>query len=331
MRTIKLLTIVALCIAPSITLDAQEHLDKAIADFAGNENIMKYVSTSVEKENSESDGRHTSFAYTYVFNFPNMGKFKSIKPLIDAFYKDCSSAYKVLEKSAGINDKVNIAYGEKLEKQIKLGDQVNNNYKVMLFRDAQDSLRRYAYGISWTVDPDDQSVSGSIYKIYSLDPKKAKKAGKHNTIIINSDGSIDISDNNVIRHVPFNSDAYRQMQDRMALKGTNTNTLVDNIKTDSIKTSTDFIKKFGIIRSTYINNNQNTDSSENQLNMLFIDKSQLNTALVNKMLELCTNYANLLDKHEIMLCREGLTDMKKVTTDRYLYKLLDLTITKIWK
>lgn len=331
MRTIKLLTIVALCIAPSITLDAQEHLDKAIADFASNEDIMKYVSTSVEKENSESEDRQTSFAYTYVFNFPNMGKFKSIKPLIDAFYKDCDSAYKVLEKSAGINDKVNIAYGEKLEKLITLGGQVNCNYKVLLVRDSKDSLRRYAYGISWTIDPADQSVSGSIYKIYSPDPQKAKKAGKHSMIRINSDGSIDISDNNAIRHVPFNSDAYRQMQERMALKGTNTNTLVDNIKTDSIKTSTDFIKKFGIIRSTYIKYNQNTDGNESLLDMAFVDKSQLNTALVNKMLELCTNYANLLDKHEILLCREGLTDMKKITTDRYLYRLLDLAITKIWK
>ena len=57
--------------------------------------------------------------------------------------------------------------------------------------------------------------------------------------------------------------------------------------------------------------------------------SSLNTALVNKMVKLCSQYSSLLDKDEKDLCIKGLKEMQKYSTDKYLEGRLDIAIKKI--
>lgn len=225
-------------------------------------------------------------------------------------------------KSAGIEpqSEVNVAYGENLEERIIFGSHIEKNYMTMLTTDPNDSLRRYVYGIVWQVDSTNNHICGSLHKIYSLDPARRNEQTDFNKAIrLDTDGNIYFYNKGKRINVPFKWDGRGNMVTPDKERTININALVDNIKTDSIMTKDEFLNKFSIIRSTYVKMPHTIGGID----------SSLNTALVNKMVQLCSQYYSLLDKDEKDLCIKGLKEMQKYSTDKYLEGRLDIAIKKI--
>lgn len=321
MKILKLLTITMLCSSISITADAQEHLASAFNNFVNDKNLAEYITSSTQVNKSGSSTKPTSFSYIYKFDLPS-NKRKALNQVIAAFNQDRDSAYSVFTKSAGIEpqSEVNVAYGENLEERIIFGSHIEKNYMTMLTTDPNDSLRRYVYGIVWQVDSTNNHICGSLHKIYSLDPARRNEQTDFNKAIrLDTDGNIYFYNKGKRINVPFKWDGRGNMVTPDKERTININALVDNIKTDSIMTKDEFLNKFSIIRSTYVKMPHTIGGID----------SSLNTALVNKMVQLCSQYSSLLDKDEKDLCIKGLKEMQKYSTDKYLEGRLDIAIKKI--
>lgn len=314
MKTIRLFITTLLCTATTVAASAQDNLIKAIDDFVGNKSLVEYIKVSTYTENKNGGAKPTSYMYQYKFELP-MNKKKELSPVLAAFNKDTGVAYQVHTKDAGLNDNplVEIAYGEKLNKSRSYGSYKNRNYRLMLVGDKQDSLRRYFYGIIWYEDEKNNKLCGSIEKIYGPNPQKVKK---------------DYYYGNLASLENLNLDALEQLKGLDKLKeldalnnlGNNTGAMLDGDSLDSraIKTSTDFLRRFGSLRTTFKKSSGNS-------------KYDLRTVLANKIVELCRTHGILLNQDERKFCINSLKDMQAMEWDKYIRGLLDIAISSLKK
>ena len=322
MKTIKLLAAILLCAAMPATTNAQENLKKAIDDFVKAADKAKYNRVSNMNKNTDDNGVTTSFLRQYLYELPKDMN-KAVKPLAKAFDKDAGSAYAAYTRDAYDTtgdthmrgeELVRIAYGEKLDKSVSYGSYTNRNYKVMLVRDSQDSLRRYCYAIVWYEDTKKDKFCVAIDEIYSLDPQRNKSTG---TDGFDQGKTITVAEPGVRRTITIASDGTTYAYDRSTgeIKTLNTDTKDDA----DVKTSFDFLKRFGTLRSTFLSPDLTA-----QTTML--------TMIATKIAELCSNYNGLLRDEEQKFCIEALNELKKsdrANHDKYISGLFDLAISRL--
>ncbi len=296
-----------LCAAMPTAMSAQENLKRAIDSFVNSKELDGYIKKSNSLENYDNDGVKTmSYYNSYKFDMPK-SKRKELDKVLDAFDKDKDQAYKVQTKDAGMDGSVlaNVAYGEKLDKSISFGTFKERNYRLMFVRDPKDSLRRYAYAIAWAEPEYDDNMYGTITEIYSPDPQLRGTAsqggqqqeGMRRYMTLEPDGSISVTDRN----------------DDLILE--------TSIPSESnIESSTDFIKRFTTLRTTYLSPNL---SGQNQ--------NVIKTALINKIVELCREHGKLLNDTERATCAKAMKYMESATNDPYDIDLLKLARTCLAK
>lgn len=273
---------------------AQENLKKAIKDFIEDKNVSEYITADMFSENKTGTQSSLSYCHTYRFDMPaNM--LKKIDPLRNAFYKDTECAYNVMIKSAGSksNEKMNIAYGDRLDKKVQFGAYVSHNYMVMLVHDKQDSLKRYCYAVTWYMDSNKDRLCGSLFKIYGKDP--ARRRNTYPVYTIDSYGNMEQTDTeNREKHTLIKTDQ------------------------DSIRSDIDFLQMFGNLNVAYKKNIPFVFSNETLL-----------IGLANKILEICRKYNSLLSKNEKEICTGSLKELKKMTDNKYLSGLLTEAIVSL--
>lgn len=307
MKTIRLLAAALLCAAMPSAMNAQENLKQAIENFINNKELDGHLKKSNSLENYDNDGVKTMSYYNYYsFDIPK-SKHKELDKVLDAFKKDVGEAYKVQTKDAGMDASIlsNVAYGENLDKSITFGTHEEKNYRLMFVRDRQDSLRRYVYAITWAEPEYDDNVYGSITEIYSPDPQlqgiasqdSQQQEGMTRYMTLEPDGSISVTDRNedlvLETSIPAESD---------------------------IQNSTDFIKRFTTLRTTYLSPKL---SGQNE--------NVIKTALINKIVELCSKHGKLLNNTERETCTKALKYMLSSTNDPYDRDLLKLAMSSLDK
>lgn len=312
MKTFKYLATTATCILMSLGIHAQKNINNAIDDFVNNKNYEEYIKKEVTMEqNSPTD---KSFCYTYTFELP-ANKSKALNKIYEAFDKDASNAYNLAKRSSGISNEelLRISYGRDLDKSIALGTHIDRNYEIMLFRDSNDSLYRYAYAIVWKEKVKEDKVWGIIYKVYGKDPKKVNST--FTRTIIKSNGEI-ITINNkngqIITHQsePLSSDNNVY---------TNNPNVIIRTGDTPIQTNMDFLRRFGNLRVAYY-----AIQDEGGANKLTIC-----TGIVNKILELCKSSGNLLSESEKAVCIDSMREIQKHCKDNYLKALLNEAINEL--
>ena len=312
MKAIRLLITTLLCTSMPAAMSAQENLKKAIENFVGNKDLVEYIHTSNFMENSGPENKVSSFCDQYVFELP-MNKKKAFAPIISAFNKDKNTAYNVYSRDAGINDEtfVTIAYGQKLDKTMEFGAHKERNYRVMLVQDRQDSLRRYCYGIVWSEYKKDNKLCGSINVVYGLNPQKVRRSTYYGDL--SSLGNLDLSGLEQLKELDKLKDL-----DKLSELGNGTYVVIngDTLESNEIKTSTDFLRRFGSLRSTFMKS-------------LSHHQTDIRAVLVSKIQELCRSNGKLLNSDERQLCTNSLKEMQKMESDNYIRGLLDLALSSL--
>lgn len=285
-------TALVLTLMPSVTR-AQENLIKAMDNFIADKNVSEYITTNIFSENPRGTKESQSYCYSHWFEMP-VNFQKKIEPLRNAFYKDMDCAYNVMVKSAGSNSKeqMNIAYGDKLDKEVLFGSHSSHNYMVMLVRDKQDSLKRYCYAVTWYIDHEKNSFCGSLFKIYSKDPKQQRR----NATLYNLGKYLDLENLTI---------------------GNDDNQSTARNDLDSIRTDIDFLQAFGNLSVAY---RKNTPYQYSGGETLLI-------GLANKMLEICRKHKALLSKNEKELCIDRLKELQSWTSHKYLKGLLSESVS----
>ena len=314
MKAIKLLAITLLYAVMPTTMNAQENLKKAINNFVCNKNLAEYIHTSNFMENIGPENKVSSFCDQYTFELP-MSKKKELNYVLTAFNRDKSTAYNVYSRDAGISDDTftTIAYGGKLDKTIAFGVHKERNYRVMLVQDRQDSLRRYCYGIVWYENKDDNTFCGSINVVYGPNPQKVKKYKYYGNL--SSLGNIDLSGLEQLKEL----DKLKNL-DKLSELGNGTYVIInsDTLEINDIKTSTDFLRRFGSLRTTFKKSLRN-------------HQTEIRTVLTNKILELCRSHGKLLNNEERKLCTDSLRELQKMEFDAYIRGLLDIAMSSLKK
>lgn len=314
MKAIRLLITTLLCTAMPVAMSAQENLKKAIDNFVNSKDLGGHMQTSNYLENTGTEHKVSSFYDQYIFELP-MSKKKELNPVLDAFNKDKSTAYNVYSRDAGISDDAftTIAYGGKLDKTVAFGTHKERNYRVMLVQDRQDSLRRYCYGIVWYEDKKNDKFCGSINIVYGLNPQKTKKKtttyyGDFSTL--ESLGGLE-----QLKELDKLKDL-----GKLSELGNGTYVIMNSDTSDSIqiKTSSDFLKRFGTLRSTFMKSR-----SYRQID--------IRAVLANKIQELCRTNGKLLNSDERQLCINSLKEMQKNESDSYVKGILDLAQSSLKK
>ncbi len=312
MKAIRLLITTLLCTSMPAAMSAQENLKKAIDNFVNSKDLGGHMQTNNYLENSGPKNKVTSFSDQYIFELP-MNKKKVLDPVLAAFNKDKGAAYKIHSRDANISDDVmvTVAYGEKLDKTFAFGAHKERNYRVMLVQDRQDSLRRYCYGIVWYEDKDNDKFCGSINVIYGLNPQKTKKE----TITYYGDLSSLESLGGLEQLKEL--DKLKDLG-KLSELGNGTYVVINNDTLDSneIKTSTDFLRRFGSLRAAFKKSLSN-------------HKTEIRTVLTNKILELCRSHGKLLNNEERKLCTDSMRELQKMEFDAYIRGLLDVAMSSL--
>lgn len=299
MKTLRMtiLGIAALCCATAAT--AQTALDKAFPDF-----IARNADTNILLKTSESqddNGKKCTFC-CYVFRVKKNDS--TLAALRKAFAKDESEAYSVFNRVKGSNlyEIKRIGYGidpNNGATGVTFGDHDEYNDIVLLFRDKTDGAWRTCYALTWCDDPDeDKCYKGSLYKIYSRDPKTIAKNGKTSTIKVLDNSTLLQLDN-------LTGDM------RMLNAGSQSGTVV------KVSSSAEFVMRLNNLRTMY-NGRLTKDNAKHA--------DEQATTIVNVILAMCKQKAKLLDADEKQACVGILHEMQQNSTDNSLKDLLGLAV-----
>lgn len=326
-RLMTLTLMIALLLIP-IGIAAQKNVVKAIDHFVSNKSYAQYITPSVSRENDSRTGNPIAYCYHYTFEIPR-SKQKALADLRAAFYEDMPQAYSTLVKMSGNTggERMRVSYGARLEKSVLFGTRQANNYLVMAVADPIDSLHRFVYALVWNENKATDKLTGSIYKIYSKNPRmKANRQSVFDnfTIDFNADEYRAVFDSlgNLYRDLPKNLDEKARMwmilSDKIWPKNLSKYRLnrVFSFVEDSVKTDLDFLHRFTSLRTAY---------------KMYTDKGNLSlkTGIVNKLLRLCKEHGYLLSPHLREVCIAELRNMQSSSKDKFLIGLLDDAILKL--
>lgn len=96
----------------------------------------------------------------------------------------------------------------------------------------------------------------------------------------------------------------------------------NNMFSNIIENSMQFMSAFGYIRTAFVNNVQKSNTNDGRIML---------TALANKLLKMSTDYGKLLNQEERLICTSEMNDMQRDVADKYIKQLLGLAISKLNK
>lgn len=354
MKKISRALFVAALAMVSLAASAQEHISKAIDTFGGN--TAKYGIWNKTEDNGEKG----AYSVIYKFKLPKKDD-KKLDFLRKAFYEDVSSAYDVFKKNADDTSKSNrlIAYGDDLDKQLKLGwptYKSGRNYLFMFVDDKNKPDYRYVYGLEWYKAG--KNVEGRVVKIYSMNPQKTAEKGMKNFDKFLKDFDISKEMGSTFKMPSFMGDDIKI--DKNGLTMNNGTLEMDNGKTimksgkksvvierdGTVKMddgtgnivvvdskgnvvsqegenimNNDPIQQFGNLRAAYMNNLREGN----------IDNTTLLTGLANSILDLCKKKGQQMTSAEKQLCTEGLKEMQEKTQDKFIKGIFGVAISEVNK
>ena len=276
---------------------AQNTIAKAFEAFATMTNGATMLSNSVSQD-IDLDKTATFRCIEFSVDKDDA----QFKQLINAFETDAKDAYSVLAKTPGTTDKSTqrIEYGS-FQKQntsvVTFGSYSNHNYRVLLFRDPADRFWRTCYAMAWYKSKEDSDRwHGFMYHIYSRDPQLVGKEKQKTTVSMLNDGTM----------IQYDS---ASGQSTVVQTGSSAGT------EGTVKTSVDFLSRFNILRSMYM---EKTDQAGNPTSLTYC------TSVVNNILSLCKQHASLLNIDEKAACRNILNSMLQHSKDTGLREMISL-------
>lgn len=283
----------------ALAASAQDNLKKAVNDFITDGSLTEYIKITQQIDAADAGKNNASSFYKYDFELPK-SKIKKFGILKQAFNKDAPKAYKVQVRNAGVSSSelASIGYGKNLDKTYSFGSYIKRNYMIMYVRDPQDNNRRSVYAIVWYDGKKKGSLAGSVVTFSSLDPQKLTKSMRQNDLSKQYES---------LKDLPERLEGLKDLPER--LEGLSQLTQVNS--------SMDFLQRFGSLRAIY----KKSVASHEELD--------IQTGIVNRILSLCKNYGNLLSKSERTVCAEGLDELRKISTDKYLAALLDEAVISV--
>lgn len=273
----KVLILIATLTA-TMAASAQKNIEKLFKELDKMENV-----NILEKNDYEDDKdapttfchyKRVLMAMAYFANFD--------RQIFQAFNADSDSAYSFYRKTtdAPNQEKIKISYGTWNEQSVTFGSYDKHNYLVALFRDKSDRDKRHAYAIVWHEDNGNLIITR--YHIYGKDPNKSLS-------------SIILDDDNIIITDHFNT---------LVTKTRSINATKD------VKSDIDFMKRFGMLRASFLAANKNKDEI-------------YRVGAVMKIVELCKDYSHLLSPNERSTCEASLGELaKQYDNDPYLAGML---------
>ena len=291
----------------SISVFAQQHIDKAIDKFLQDRKSHEYITSSKRNNEYVSEAGKNAVFNEIRFRLKRSDTDR-IERLRKAFHTDRTKAYFIMMKDAGSGntETCNIGYGADLDKSHTFGTYDNRNYIVLNFRDDADSTWRRCYALVWYEEKvrsggtQHNYISGSIHIIYSRDPKMnaAKKKDVTVRTTILPDGTVVTYNNeNKTKTVTYNNEAIvREYFGEYS----------------DVNTPSKFFDQFGSLRSVLM------DAVREQSGLA------MQSTIANRILSLCKSKGSLLDKQERSLCRKALIEMQDLIYDEYVKKLIKM-------
>ncbi len=213
---------------------------------------------------------------------------RELQDLASLFKENMNAAYQYREQKAGMSlgDPQRVAYGDKNEFLVDFFKYLNHNTIVMLVKDSKDVSKRYAYALDWYKAGG--RLVGSARIIYGKDPQ----------YVANSTPALTLRKDSPI---------LQQQMEEARRNGVLHINLEHAETTDSVITDLEFLKQFGNLRGSLIVQRENPT---------------LAASIVNKLLELCKNYAYVLDKATRKVCWQEINRMLITVKDPYVKGLL---------
>ena len=258
----------------------------------------------------DSMGMTTSRCEVYRLNI-SQGKDYLIDNLLEAFDMEQGGAYYQLMENAGSSSRHSTAltYGDKGDYVI-IGDNPDNNYRVMCFLDAEHADYRTGYAIEWA-----NNGGGRIVTTYGRKPSGKKTLGRISDI-----EDLDLSKLGEILPEAIKSikvigkDELKKLGDLEGLRdlGDYLGILSGQAEVDDEATTDDvqWLTQFNHYRNAFLRAVER--------------KSSTAASYATNILKLCkkANQANL-SANEKKLCVKNIKDMRKKTKDTFLQGLLD--------
>lgn len=364
-RILRGMVLAAMAAVP-LGVAAQKNISNAVSEFGSN--TGKY---GIWHKTTDDDPKGSSCT-VYEFRLPKKQE-KKLDALKKAFYEDVSEAYDVFIKKAGDNLKANklIAYGDDLDKKITLGwgpgsSNKDKNYLYLFVADKKDPDYRNVYGLEWAYAG--KNVEGSVVKIYSLDPQKAKAAKK---AFGNLDNFMSGFGDSFKKDFDMSGKVGKKfkmpdfMGDDIQLDGNGLRINNGTMEMNNGKTIIRSGKKTVVIapdgtvnlddgagNTMTVDNNGNLLSQDgaaisngdpiqqfanlraaymNNLREGNIDNTTLLTGLANSILDLCKEKGQQMTSAEKQLCVDGLTDMQQQTPDKFIKGIFGVAISELNK
>ncbi len=299
------------CLFVAVSAAAQS-VDQAIAAF-----IDEYAE-DIAPEIYHSPKR-ISYSKYYRFNLPDKKKHvEELNLLAHCFRLSMKDAYQYRELKAKMptGNLQRVVYGDNNEFAIDFFKYSNRNYIVMLVKDTADVSKRYCYAFVWYKAGN--RLMGSVHEIYGKDPQYVADAPVNNT-------GLKISENARVLDVRVEEDGvfsnlFPTLQE-LKEEARKIGKLKLNITTataDSVITDLEFLKQFGNLRGTLIEQR---------------DNPTIAASFANKLLELCKNYAYLLEEGTRKVCMDELKRMleREFVRDPYVKGLMSLAYNYLYK
>lgn len=312
------------------TVCAQDNAKSALENFVSNkaDNNINHTQTQV------TDANDYYAEYDFSLTKKETKRFEKVKK---AFYQDMSNAYEIFKKDANDGSKKNcsVAYGRNLTNRLYLGwasNKDDENVLFLFFNSKKNATYRDVYGLVWRESND--GITGTMYKIYGMNPKKAPKdLGKRSRTVKSSTTtstttttSVD-SNNGELSAIVSNGDNIVRVYKDGRVSVTNKDgsktyddaTLLGTGTSAAGITSEDPIQTFNNMRAAYIYNLR--EGEEDNATML--------TALANYILDFCKTKGKKMSADEKELCNIGLVEMQQKTTDKYVKGIFKLAIKEM--
>lgn len=286
---LKFFLTVLLAALATLAASAQDNLKKAVNDFVTDGSLTEYIKITQQIDAADAGKNNSSSYYMYDFELPK-SKASKFETLKQAFNKDTPKAYKVQVRNAGVSSSELARIG--------YGKNLDKTYTF-------GSYAKRNYMIMFVRDPQD-SNRRSVYALVWYDgKKKGSMAGSVMTF-----SSLD-------PQKLTSSTSTESAAEQLSGLNDQSEQLEGLSRLTQVNSSMDFLQRFGSLRAIYKKSVANHEDLDIQ------------TGIVNRILSLCKNYSNLLSKSERTVCAEGLDELRKISTDKYLAALLDEAVISV--
>ncbi len=278
------------------------------------EYLVEYCGENVAAEIYHSPKR-ISYSKCFRFDLPNKKKNTQVLQNLASLFKVCmNDAYQYRELKAGMSlgEPQRVVYGDNNEFFIDFFKYLNHNTIVMLVKDSADNSKRYGYALDWYKAG--SRLVGSARIIYGKDPQYVADTPVNQTgIKISENGRI--LDVRVAEEDVFSNffPTLEQLKEE-ARKNGKLRLNIATVTADTVITDLDFLKRFSNLRGSLLEK---------------MNEPTLSASIMQKLLELCKNYAYLLEEDTRMVCLEEIERMTRgeFIRDRYIRSLLSLAGT----